>query len=157
VDVLYSDLPLHEAFKAAKALRLPLILTKLEEAEEEDFKQATQQQIGYFLSQKMHPRALIRAGDACDAFLHFLTHAPLEAAVHRLTGFPAQALGLIGRGVLQEGAFADLVLFDPTQPYENCIQALWVNGVLSFSRGQLTNAVAGHLITRNEMKRLRSS
>ena len=34
-------------------------------------------------------------------------------AVYRMTGFPAATFGLAGRGTLKEGAFADLVLFDP--------------------------------------------
>jgi N-acyl-D-aspartate/D-glutamate deacylase len=37
----------------------------------------------------------------------------LEDAIRRLTGVPARAYRLIDRGVLREGAFADLLLFDP--------------------------------------------
>lgn len=37
----------------------------------------------------------------------------LEQAVARLTSFPAAVHGLAGRGVLREGAFADVVLIDP--------------------------------------------
>ncbi len=37
----------------------------------------------------------------------------LEDAVRRMTSFPATRLGLRGRGVLAEGYYADLVIFDP--------------------------------------------
>ena len=37
---------------------------------------------------------------------------PLEEVVRRMTSYPASLLGLAGRGTLEPGAHADLVLFD---------------------------------------------
>ena len=38
---------------------------------------------------------------------------PLERAIHKLTGEPAEVYGLTDRGLVQEGKAADLVVFDP--------------------------------------------
>ena len=38
---------------------------------------------------------------------------PLEQAVRRMTAVPARVFGLADRGVVREGAFADLVVLDP--------------------------------------------
>ena len=37
---------------------------------------------------------------------------PLRTAIHKMTGFPAQRLGLVKRGTLREGAIADMAVFD---------------------------------------------
>lgn len=83
----------------------------------------------------------------------------LEQAVHKMTGLPAERFGLRERGVLKVGAWADLVLFDagqirdcatfdaPTEPPQG-IEAVWVNGALSFSQGASTEARNGRFIRR---------
>jgi N-acyl-D-aspartate/D-glutamate deacylase len=38
---------------------------------------------------------------------------PLETAVHKLTGEPAELLGLEGRGRIARGHYADITVFDP--------------------------------------------
>jgi N-acyl-D-aspartate/D-glutamate deacylase len=84
---------------------------------------------------------------------------PAEA-VHRLTGLPAERLGLRDRGVLESGARADIVVFDPEQ-YGECgtmfepnrpakgVEHLLVNGVLSLGGGELTRERAGEVLRRS--------
>jgi N-acyl-D-aspartate/D-glutamate deacylase len=69
---------------------------------------------------------------------------PLSEAIHKMTGMPAQRFGLVERGLMREGYFADLVLFDPEKIIDSAtfadpvrpakgIEGVWVNGVLSYS------------------------
>ncbi|RPJ69657.1 MAG: D-aminoacylase [Acidobacteria bacterium] len=81
----------------------------------------------------------------------------LENAVRRMTSLPAGKLHLAGRGVLAEGAFADLVLFDydriedtatyqqPHQ-YPKGIPYVIVNGQLVVDKGEHTGARPGRVI-----------
>ena len=78
-----------------------------------------------------HPASVITLSDAgahlaymCDAGfgLHFLSHwvretghFSLSEGIRRLTSDPAHRFRIRGRGILQVGASADLLLFDPDQ------------------------------------------
>ena len=71
---------------------------------------------------------------------------PLTVAIRKMTGLSAERFGLNERGLVREGYWADLVLFDPEtvrdaatfadpmQPAEG-IEAVWVNGALSYLGG----------------------
>jgi N-acyl-D-aspartate/D-glutamate deacylase len=83
----------------------------------------------------------------------------LEEAVRKMTGLSARRFGLTGRGEVRVGYHADLVLFDPErvrdvatfekpQHAAEGIDAVWVNGVLSYRDGQLTGERAGCFIAR---------
>lgn len=79
---------------------------------------------------------------------------PLETAVHKMTGLPAQRFGLADRGRVAAGCAADLVLFDPARirdvaSYEQPtarpegLHALWINGQLVMRDGELRELRAG--------------
>ncbi len=81
----------------------------------------------------------------------------LAQAVRRMTALPAHIFGLRGRGAIAEGAFADLVLFDPqtlcdTATYERPyayptgIERVFVNGRTVFKNGHPTGALPGRIL-----------
>jgi len=67
---------------------------------------------------------------------------PLEEAVRRMTGLPADRFGLDGRGVLKPGAVADLCLFDP----ETVIDKASFENPLAPAAGIHTVLVAGEAV-----------
>lgn len=84
---------------------------------------------------------------------------PLETAVYKMTGLTAQNFGLKDRGVLREGAYADLTLFnaetvdeaatfaDPIAPARG-IEAVIVNGQIVWRDGKSTGARPGRVLQR---------
>jgi dihydroorotase/N-acyl-D-amino-acid deacylase len=83
----------------------------------------------------------------------------LEEAIHRMTGMPARKFGLAGRGTIEPGAAADLVLFDPAKVddvatydnprrYPTGIAGVWVNGTAVVSDGAHTGARPGRAVRR---------
>ena len=83
----------------------------------------------------------------------------LETAVHKMTGLPAARFGLHGRGLVQAGFAADLVVFDPdrvadaatfAQPLQPAvgIHNVYVNGTLAWHDGAGTGARTGQVLRR---------
>jgi dihydroorotase/N-acyl-D-amino-acid deacylase len=81
----------------------------------------------------------------------------LAAAIHKMTGMPADRFGLRGRGVVARGAFADLVVLDPDAVIDRAtyddpllpplgVRDVLVNGVLAVRDGELTDARAGRFL-----------
>ena len=84
---------------------------------------------------------------------------PLEEAVYRMTGLPAGRLGLGDRGVLREGARADVVVFDPTKVrdtsthedprrFSEGVEAVVINGRVVVEGEGYTGDTAGEVLRR---------
>lgn len=85
----------------------------------------------------------------------------IELAIHKMTGLSARRFGLKGRGVIAQGNFADLVIFNehqvadcasyqqPTQVSAG-INAVYVNGVLACKDGETVNAHAGRVLRKTD-------
>ncbi len=61
----------------------------------------------------LHPRSYGTFPRVLGRYVRDGALLSLEAAVRKMTALPAETFGLSGRGVIAEGAVADLVLFDP--------------------------------------------
>jgi N-acyl-D-amino-acid deacylase len=85
----------------------------------------------------------------------------LAAAVHKMTGLPAQRFGFADRGMIRRGFAADLILFDPDSVIDTAtfadpvrpakgISHVWVNGVLSYTAEGPTGSRAGRFLPRQK-------
>jgi N-acyl-D-amino-acid deacylase len=109
------------------------------------------------LAQPGHPRgygAFTRILGHYVRDLHALT---LETAVRKMTGLPAERMGLGERGLLRQGYFADIAVFDPNTvrdraTFENStavsegIRYVLVNGRFTLDAGRLTSERPGRAL-----------
>lgn len=87
---------------------------------------------------------------------HWLT---LPEAIRKMTSLPARRLGWKDRGIIREGAVADLVLFDPEKVIDRStfskpldlpvgIEKVFVNGTMVWDAGKATGARPGHVLPK---------
>ncbi|HEV7605574.1 MAG TPA: amidohydrolase family protein, partial [Candidatus Limnocylindrales bacterium] len=107
-----------------------------------------------------HPRTYGSAPRVLGTYVRERGTLSLEAAIAKLTSVPAARLGLRDRGVVREGAFADLVVFDPQsvadeatyqQParYPTGIEHVIVNGRPAILSGTEVAERSGRLLRRS--------
>jgi len=109
--------------------------------------------------EKPHPRLWGTFPRVLGLYTRQLGLFDMETAIHKMTGRAAGVFGMVDRGVIREGAYADLVLFDPNTVMDNAtfedpiqmsvgIEQVWANGVLTFANGKETGEKPGRLVTR---------
>lgn len=111
-----------------------------------------------------HPRTFGSMPRFLGHYVRELHLVPLEQAIRKITSLPAQREHLTNRGLLKEGYFADVTIFDPntiidkatyTEParVSEGVKYVFVNGQLEFEDGRLTGVNAGKALRRNGAER----
>ncbi len=110
--------------------------------------------VGLLSEGKPHPRAYGTFPRILGRYVRQEHVLRLEDAVRKMTSLPAQRVGLDRRGLVREGYFADLTIFDPQKvsdvatfedPHRPSvgIEYVFVNGVLTLEHGQPTGRFGG--------------
>ncbi len=112
---------------------------------------------GPFLKSNPHPRAYGNVARLLGKYVRDEKVIPLEEAIRKLSALPAENLKLRERGRLQEGYFADVVVFDAAKiqdhatfdkphQYSTGVRDVWVNGVQVLKGGEHTGARPGRVV-----------
>ncbi|HEY1251703.1 MAG TPA: D-aminoacylase [Thermoanaerobaculia bacterium] len=109
---------------------------------------------GPFGNETSHPRGWGSATRILGYYVRDQKVLRLEEAVRKMTSFAAEAAGLENRGLIKEGFWADLAVFDPAtvnsratfekpNQYSEGMPYVAVNGVLVVDGGKVTGAAPG--------------
>jgi N-acyl-D-amino-acid deacylase len=112
---------------------------------------------GVFLKSNVHPRAYGSFARVLGMFTRDEKLLTLEQAVRKLAALPAETLKLDRRGMLKEGYFADVVVFDPAKiqdhatfekphQYATGMVHVFVNGGQVLKDGEHTGAKPGRFL-----------
>ena len=112
---------------------------------------------GVFLLSSSHPRAYGNFARLLGKYVRDEQVISLPEAIRRLTSFPAKNLKIQDRGVLREGYFADITIFDPAtirdhatyaepHQYATGVAHVIVNGVPVLLDGEHTGATPGQFV-----------
>jgi len=104
-----------------------------------------------------HPRAYATFPRILRKYVREEHRLTLQDAIRKFTSLPAQRLGLTDRGVLKQGLWADIAVFDPEQihdvaTFENPnqlsvgMQYVLVNGVPVIAGGKATHSLPGKVL-----------
>ncbi len=112
---------------------------------------------GVFLKSNPHPRAYGSFARVLGKYVREEQLIPLEEAIRKLAALPAQNMKIDRRGQLQEGFYADVVVFDPAtiqdhatfiepHQYATGMIHVFVNGEQVLKDGEHTGATPGRVV-----------
>jgi N-acyl-D-amino-acid deacylase len=108
---------------------------------------------------KPHPRGYGAFPRVLGKYVRERKILTLEKAIHKMTWLPAQKLRLRDRGLIKEGMYADITIFNPeividkadyAEPhrYPKGIEYVLVNGKVVIERNEHTGALAGKVLRK---------
>lgn len=114
---------------------------------------------GPFRRGKPHPRHYGTYPKILGRYVREEKTLRLEEAVRKMTSFPAQRFGILDRGILRPGVWADITVFNPEtvidkSTYEEPhqfpvgIDYVMVNGVVTIEKGMYTGAHEGKTLRK---------
>jgi len=112
---------------------------------------------GPLAGSKSHPRGWGSYPRILGKYVRDEHLLPLELAIRKMTGLPAENVGLKQRGLIREGYFADLTIFDPNtvidratfeepNQYPVGINYVIVNGQIEVDDGKRTPGNSGRVL-----------
>lgn len=118
---------------------------------------------GTVLEERTHPRAYGTFARVLGKYVREEKVIPLAEAIRRLAALPAATLGLHDRGRLEQGKYADIVVFDPKtisdratfddpHRYAVGVRDVFVNGTQVLANGEHTGARPGRFIRRGSSR-----
>jgi N-acyl-D-amino-acid deacylase len=114
---------------------------------------------GVYHGASAHPRGFGTFARVLRLCVREMGAVTLEAAVRKMSGFPAERFGIRDRGLLRKGFGADVVIFDPETVADRAtweeprlepvgIERVIVNGEVVVADGHLTGALPGRVLRR---------
>jgi N-acyl-D-amino-acid deacylase len=112
---------------------------------------------GVFMNSNPHPRAYGNFSRLLGKYVRDEKLITLQEAIRRLTSLPAYNIGVMDRGELTEGYYADVVVFDPERiadhatfeephQYATGVWHVFVNGQQVLKNGRHTGATPGRVV-----------
>lgn len=112
---------------------------------------------GVFLKSSRHPRTYGNFARVLSSYVREQKVLTMAQAIHKLAALPAAVLSIGDRGLLKQGYFADVVVFDPARVQDHStykvpqqlatgVGDVWINGVRALRHEVATGAASGRVV-----------